>query len=96
MEQNKEKNEIFVGSKPLMNYVTGIIMQFNNGDQNEVTIKSRGKFTSKAIDIAELTKRKFSKEGIKTKRLEIDSEEFTTPEGKKVTVSTLEITLEKE
>lgn len=93
MEQNKETTGIFVGSKPLMNYVTGIIMQFNSGDTKEVTIKSRGKFTSKAIDIVELTKRKFVKEGIKTKEIEIGSEEFTTPEGKKITVSTLEITI---
>jgi archaea-specific DNA-binding protein len=93
MEQNKETNTIFVGSKPLMNYVTGIIMQFNASDTKEVVVKSRGKFTSKAIDITELAKRKFSKEGIKTKDLQIGSEEFTTPEKKKIIVSTLEITL---
>ena len=96
MDQNNKKTGIFVGSKPLMNYVTGIIMQFNMKDIKEVTIKSRGKFTSKAIDIVELTKRKFSKEGLKTKEIKIGSEEFTTVEGKKITVSTLEITMTRD
>ena len=96
MEQNNQKSGIFVGSKPLMNYVTGIIMQFNSSDTKEVTIKSRGKFTSKAIDIVELTKRKFEKEGVKEKEIKIGSEKFETSEGKKITVSTLEITLTKE
>ncbi|MAG39631.1 RNA-binding protein [Candidatus Pacearchaeota archaeon] len=93
MEQKSKTNGIFIGSKPLMNYVTGVIVQFNSTEAKEVIIKSRGKFTSKAIDIAELTKRKFSKEGIKTKDIKIGSEEFVTKEGKKVTVSTLEITM---
>ncbi|MBT7706689.1 RNA-binding protein [archaeon] len=93
METNKETSEIFVGSKPLMNYVTGIIMQFNSN--KTVLVSSRGKFTAKAIDIVELTKRKFIKEGIETSKIEIGSEEFVTKEGKKVTVSTLEITLTK-
>jgi DNA-binding protein Alba len=96
MEQTNEKNGIYVGSKPLMNYVTGIIMQFNSNNIKEVTIKSRGKFTSKAIDIAELTKRKFAKEGLKEKEIKIGSEEFTTKEGKKIKVSTLEITIKRD
>jgi DNA-binding protein len=96
MEKNKEKTGIFVGSKPLMNYVTGIIMQFNSNDTKEVVIKSRGKFTAKAIDIVELTKRKFAKEGIKTTNIEIGSEEFVTHEGKKITVSILEITMTRD
>jgi len=94
METNKETSEIFVGSKPLMNYVTGIIMQFNSNNET-VLVRSRGKFTAKAIDIVELTKRKFLKEGITISNIKIGSEEFTTKEGKKVTVSTLEITLTK-
>ena len=95
MEQKKEINSIFVGSKPLMNYVSGIILQFNSNGVNEVLVKSRGKFTSKAIDIVELTKRKFAKENLSTSDIRIGSEEFTTKEGKKVTVSTMEIIIKK-
>jgi archaea-specific DNA-binding protein len=96
MEQNKKLDTIFVGSKPLMNYVTGIMIQLNTGNLKGVIIKSRGKFTSKAIDVVELTKRKFTKEGVKSNGIIIGSEEFQTPEGKKITVSTLEITLTKD
>ena len=95
MEQTNEVNSIFIGSKPLMNYVSGIIMQFNSNNLNEVLIKSRGKFTSKAIDIVELAKRKFPKDILTIKGIKIGSEEFTTAEGKKITVSILEITLKK-
>ena len=78
-----------------MNYVSGIVMQFNSSGINEVLVKSRGKFTSKAIDIVELTKRKFAKNDIATDDIKIGSEEFTTKEGKKITVSTMEIILKK-
>jgi len=96
MEQNNEINSIFIGSKPLTNYVTGIIMQFNSSGVNEVLVKARGKFTSKAIDIVELTKRKFTKENITSDNIKLGSEEFITKEGKKITVSTMEIILKKE
>ena len=36
-------NCIFVGGKPFMNYVTGIVMQFTTKNAKEVTIKARGK-----------------------------------------------------
>ena len=35
-------NTVFVGNKPVMNYVLAVVTQFNNG-ANEVAIKARGK-----------------------------------------------------
>jgi DNA-binding protein len=92
MVQVNEAETIFVGSKPLINYVSGIVMQFNTSP--EVIIKSRGKFTAKAIDVVELAKKKF-KEELTPKSIEIGSEQFQTKEGKKVNVSTLKIVLKK-
>jgi DNA-binding protein len=89
-------NIIFIGEKPFMNYVTGVVTQFKTKLQKEVVIKARGKFISRAVDVAEVSAKKFLKEdNIKIKDIAINSEEFENKEGKKVNVSTIEITLEK-
>ncbi|MBS3158467.1 RNA-binding protein, partial [Candidatus Woesearchaeota archaeon] len=44
-------NTIFVGGKPFMNYVTGVVMQFTTKNMDEVIVKARGKFISRAVDI---------------------------------------------
>ena len=36
--KKSQENSIFIGGKPFMNYVTGVIIQFNNG-ADEVKIK---------------------------------------------------------
>jgi len=96
MKYNKEDNVIFIGSKPLMSYVTGIVMQFTTQKANEVKITSRGKFISKCVDVVEVARKKFLKElDIKVKEIKIDSQEFENKEGKKVTVSTMDIVLSK-
>lgn len=90
------ENSIFIGGKPFMNYVTGVVMQFNNGAE-EVTIKARGKFISKGVDVAEVARRKFlSEQNVSVKNVSIGSEEFENKEGKLVNVSILEVTLKKE
>ncbi len=95
--QKKAKDAvIFVGSKPFMNYVTGVIMQFTTQNAPEVTISSRGKFISKAVDIAEVVAKRFLKDqNISVKEIKINSEEFTNKEGKKINVSTMDIVLTK-
>ena len=96
-EDQKDENVIFIGEKPIMNYVTGVAMQFNAKNSKEVIIKARGKFISKAVDVAEVSKNRFLKEqNIKVKDIKISSEEFENKEGKKINVSIIEITLAKD
>ena len=91
-----EDNIIFVGIKPFMNYVTGVVMQFQNKGQNEVIVSARGKFISKAVDIVEVARRTFLKdENIQVKDINISSEQFENKEGKRIFVSTIEIILTK-
>ncbi|MBW3012344.1 DNA-binding protein Alba [Candidatus Woesearchaeota archaeon] len=90
-----DDNSIFVGGKPFMNYVTGIVMQFTTKGADEVTIKARGKFISKAVDIAEVALKRFLKDEIELKEIKIDSEEFNNKEGKDIRVSVIEIVLKK-
>ena len=90
-----EDNNIFICGKPFMNYVTGVVMQFTTKNANEVVIKARGKFISRAVDVAEVAGKRFLEGSVSTKDIKIDSEEFKTDEGKDIRVSTIEITLEK-
>ena len=91
-----EDNSIFIGPKPFMNYVTGVVMQFTTKGNKEVIINARGKFISRAVDIAEVSTKRFLKEhNIAVKGIKIDSEEFENKEGRKVNVSIIEITLVK-
>ncbi|MBR9691544.1 DNA-binding protein Alba [Candidatus Woesearchaeota archaeon] len=92
---DKDSNSIFVGGKPFMNYVTGVVMQFTTKDADEVVIKARGKFISRAVDIAEVAAKRFLERTSEIKDIKIDSEEFQNNEGKTVRVSTIEITLKK-
>ena len=92
----QDDNVVFVGSKPFMNYVTGVVMQFTKKGSNEVVVKARGKFISRAVDIAEVTTKRFLEDqNVKVKDIKIDSEEFKNKEGRNVNVSTIEITLGK-
>ena len=84
-------NSIFVGNKPFMNYVTAVVMQFTVKNADEVTIKARGKFISRAVDIAEVATKRFLEGQVEVKDIKIDSEEFENKEGKLVRVSTQEI-----
>ncbi len=85
---------IFVGNKPFMNYVTGVVMQFTRGG-DRVMIKARGKFISRAVDVAEVATKRFLEGQAEVKDIKINSEEFVNREGKNVRVSSIEISLGK-
>ena len=78
-----------------MNYVTGVVMQFTSKGSSEVIVKARGKFISRAVDIAEVARKRFMDNTVGVKDIRIDSEEFENQEGRTVRVSTIEITLAK-
>jgi DNA-binding protein len=88
-------NSIFIGNKPFMNYVTGVVMQFTTKDAQEVTVKARGKFISRAVDVSEVASKRFLDGAVFVKDIKINSEEFQNKEGKDVRVSTIEIILAK-
>lgn len=91
-----EDNVIFVGIKPFMNYVTGVVMQFKNKNQEEVVVSARGKFISKAVDIVEVARRTFLREeNIQVKDIKISSEQFENKDGKRIYVSSIDIYLIK-
>ena len=95
MAEKTDDHSVFVGGKPFMNYVTGVVMQFTTQDAKEVIIKARGKFISRAVDIAEVVRKRFLENQIEMKDIKIDSEEFKNKEGRQVRVSIIEISLIK-
>lgn len=76
-----------------MNYVTGVVMQFTTKNAEEVIVKARGKFISRAVDVAEVSSKRFLENSVGVKNIKIDSEGFQNSEGKDVRVSSIEITL---
>ena len=88
-------NSIYIGGKPFMNYVTAAVMQFTTQGASEIIIKARGKFISRAVDVAEVTAKRFMEGQLEVKDIRIDSEEFENKEGRQVRVSIIEIVLAK-
>ena len=88
-----DENSVFIGDKPFMNYVTSVVMQFTTKGANEVVIKARGKFISRAVDVTEVSRKRFLDNTIDVKDIKIGSEEFENKEGRNVRVSNVELTL---
>ena len=82
---------VLVGQKPTMNYVLATTMPLNEG--RTVTLKARGRAISKAVDIAEITRRRFFKDA-SIESIKIGTEEGKSSfDGRPRNVSTMEITL---
>jgi len=86
------ENTVFIGIKPVMNYVLAVITQFNEG-AGEVTLKARGKAISRAVDVAEIVRNRFL-QGLAVRDIKIGTEEIQAESGT-INVSTIEIMLGK-
>ena len=92
---SKEENIVYVGGKPVMNYVLAVLTTFYRPDVNEVTLKARGNAVSHAVDVAEIVRRKFL-EGVEVGEIKLGSEEMPARgENRTRMVSTIEITLKR-
>ena len=86
---------VFVGGKPFMNYVTAVVMQFTTSGANKVIVRSRGKFISRAVDVAEIVNGRFLTDSVEISNVEIGSEDFKNKEGRQIRVSTIDIHIDK-
>jgi len=89
----REENTVFIGRKPVMNYVVACLTFFNAGEK-EVTVKARGRAISRAVDTIELLRRAFVKD-VGVKNINLGTEEVEREEGRRSNVSTIEITVAK-
>lgn len=84
-----DDNTVYVGSKPAMSYVLAVVTQFSEG-QETVHVKARGKAISRAVDVAEMVKRKFV-DGSVIDGISIDTDQIETDEGEELDVSSIQI-----
>ncbi len=92
MAEKSAENVVFIGIKPVMNYVLAVITQFNMGT-GEVVLKARGNAISRAVDVAEIVRNRFL-QGVKIESINIGTEQLQA-EGGQINVSTIEVTLKK-
>ena len=88
---SREPNVVYVGRKPVMNYVLAVITAFSTGIK-EVKLMARGRAISTAIDVAEITRRRLMEE-VKVSKIDIGTEVIPVKEGGTRSVSTIEIVL---
>ncbi len=89
-----EENIVYVGNKPVMNYVLAVVTQMNDGI-SEVSIKARGRAISRAVDVAEIVRNRFVTDA-KLGTINIRTEEILNNEGISTNVSAIDIPLSRE
>jgi DNA-binding protein len=70
-----DSNAVLIGKKPIMNYVLACITLFHSGAK-EISIKARGRAISRAIDVAEVVRRRFLPD-VKVKRIGIGTDQMS-------------------
>jgi len=88
-ESDKPRDIIFVGKKPLMTYVNATLTQLSVAPV--VTIKSRGKSITQAVDISQFIMKRMDTVGYFIKDVRISSDSLKSNDGRSRNVSTIEI-----
>jgi DNA-binding protein len=94
-EYREQSHIIYIGKKPTISYVLVAVTILNKRDK--CAIQARGRQISKAVDVAEIARRKFLQDSVIIDKVVIGSEELPSDiegYGPK-TVSTIEIVLLK-
>jgi archaea-specific DNA-binding protein len=92
-ETRRASNEILIGKKPLMTYVTATLVQLAN--EPTVLVKARGRSITRAVDVAQIIVKRMGNIGYKIGRVKIDSEILQSEDGKERNVSTIEIEISR-
>ncbi|MBC8225244.1 DNA-binding protein Alba [Candidatus Bathyarchaeota archaeon] len=83
-------NTVFVGRKPVLNYVLACLTLLKSGE-SEVLVKARGRSISTAVDVVEVTKNRFLND-LKVVDISIGTERLTSSDRDQPTnVSSIEI-----
>ncbi len=96
LEQNtadEDRNVVFVGSKPIMVYVSATLTQLST--RPTVIIKARGKRITQAVDVSQMILKRMNTVGYVISDVRISSMQVTSQDGKNRNVSTIEIDISK-
>ncbi len=91
--RSKPSNEIFIGKKPLMTYVTATLVQLAN--EPSVVIKARGKSIPRAVDVAQIIVKRMETLGYKVASVKLGSEAVQSQDGNTRNVSTIEVAVSR-
>ena len=91
---SEERDVIFVGTKPIMTYVSATLTQLST--RPTVTIKARGKRITQAVDVSQMIVKRMDSVGYVISDVRISSDSLTSQDGKQRNVSTMEIDISKE
>lgn len=92
-DKERIRDVIFVGTKPIMTYVTATLTQLSN--QKTVTIKARGKRITQAVDVSQMIVKRMDSVGYVVSAVRIASDSLTSQDGRQRNVSTIEIDITK-
>ena len=88
---HETRNTIFIGTKPIMSYVTATLAQL--ASLPIVTITGRGKRITQAIDVSQTIVKRMNEVGYEIGNIRISSDSLVSKDGKKRNVSKIEIDL---
>ena len=94
IETTEERNVIFIGTKPIMDYVSATLTQLST--RPTITIKARGKRITQAVDVSQMIAKRMDAVGFVISDVRISSELLTSQDGKERKVSNMEIDISKE
>jgi archaea-specific DNA-binding protein len=90
---NRSTNEIFIGKKPLMTYVTATLVRLAN--EPLVVIKARGRSITRAVDVAQIIVKRMDTLGYKIGPVKVGSELVRSDDGRTRNVSTIEVSVSR-
>jgi DNA-binding protein len=89
----RPNNEILIGKKPLMTYVTATLVQLAN--EPTVLIKARGKSITRAVDVAQIIVKRMENMGYKIGHVKIGTQVIQSDDGRERNVSTIEVQISR-
>lgn len=92
-KSHKERDVIFIGTKPIMAYVSALLTQL--AMRPTVTIKARGKRITQAVDVSQMIVKRMDTVGYVISDVRISSDSLKSQDGKQRSVSNIEIDITK-
>ena len=89
----KTRDVIFLGSKPIMTYVTATLTQLASLPM--VTLTARGKRITQAIDVSQMIVKRMDEVGFVINDVRTSSDSLTSEDGRVRNVSNIEIDIKK-
>ena len=87
----ERSNTVFIGRKPVLNYVLACMTLFKSGHE-EISLKARGRSISRAVDVVEVLKNRFMPNA-EVANIQIGTERLESEDRGPSNVSTIDITV---